>query len=87
MLRRNTVVTLAVLPTLVVAAVPCPAQECIIGIIESLRVGTITIRGAGRSWNRKLVDEIVTRPGDAVSAAMLQLPEGQRFSGDKSRIR
>ncbi|MFW6162673.1 MAG: BamA/OMP85 family outer membrane protein [Planctomycetota bacterium] len=59
----------------------------VIDVTESLRVGTIEIEGAGRSWNKKLLDEIVTRSGDPISPAMLELPEAQRFQADKARIR
>ena len=59
----------------------------IIDVVESLRAGTVTISGCGRSWNKKLRDEIVTRPGDAISPAMLDLPEAQRLTGDTARIR
>lgn len=58
----------------------------LVDIVESLRVGVITITGAGRSWNKKLRDEILTRPGDPISAAVLDQPEEQRYRGDKSRI-
>jgi len=56
-------------------------------ITEALRVRTIEIKGAGRSWGKKMKDEILTRAGDPISAAVLRLPEDQRYRGDKERIR
>ena len=57
----------------------------VVEIVESLRVGQLRVRGAGRSWNRKLLDELVTRTH--VAPAMLARPEAERFRGDKARIR
>ncbi|HPD16700.1 MAG TPA: outer membrane protein assembly factor BamA [Planctomycetota bacterium] len=59
----------------------------LVDISEGPRVRRIEIRGAGRDWGAKMKDEIVTRPNDPVSAAVLQQPEDQRYRGDKERIR
>ena len=59
----------------------------IIDIVEGLRVATVKVEGAGRSWNTKLLDEIITRANSPLSPAMFKLPEAQRFGADKERIR
>ena len=59
----------------------------IITIAESTRVRNIQIKGAGRDWEGKMREEIATRPNDPVSQDALALPEGQRYRGDKERIR
>ncbi|MFP4055906.1 MAG: outer membrane protein assembly factor [Candidatus Brocadiia bacterium] len=51
------------------------------------RVRRVEVSGAGRSWNSKLQDELITQPGDVVLARVLEQPEEQRFRGDKARIR
>jgi len=56
-------------------------------VAEALRVRNIKIKGAGRSWGKKMLDEVLTRPGDPVSPEVLKLPEDQRYRGDKERIR
>jgi len=59
----------------------------IVEITEAFRVRNITITGAGRDWGAKMKEEIVTKPNDPISPAVLKLPEAQRYRGDKERIR
>ena len=59
----------------------------IVSIVEGLRVTTVKVTGAGRSWNRKLLAELITQANTPVSAALLRLPEPDRFKADKERIK
>lgn len=59
----------------------------IVTISEAIRIRNITIRGAGRDWAEKMKEEMVSRPGDALSPEVLKQPEAERYRGDKERIR
>jgi len=59
----------------------------VIDVAEALRIRSIRILGAGRDWGAKMKEEIISRPNDPVSPAVLKLPEDQRYRGDKERIR
>ncbi|MBL7222301.1 MAG: BamA/TamA family outer membrane protein [Candidatus Brocadiae bacterium] len=68
-------------------------QELPDGVRITLRVArtpklrTVSVDGAGKSWNRKLKDELISKAGSLVSPATLKLDEAKRFLGDKERIR
>jgi len=50
------------------------------------RIRTLQVTGAG-SWDKTLKGELLLRQGDVVPAAILNLPEADRFKGDRERIR
>ena len=59
----------------------------ILTLAKTPRIRTVAVTGAGRSWNRKLRDELVSAPGAIVADATLKMPEDKRFRGDKERLR
>ncbi|NQT85531.1 hypothetical protein HQ560_02125, partial [bacterium] len=58
----------------------------IIQITPPPRIQTLTVTGTGKTWDKRLKDELLTKQGSIVLPAMLRLPEAKQFLGDKKRI-